>query len=101
MSLEAIEMLSDFDRLAYANRLALELLQPIPDAPSPELDEAFVPVRLAPPPWVKRRTKHGTLSGYTAGCRCNTCREANSAYKRQWTKRKQAEQNNTLADLSR
>lgn len=32
----------------------------------------------------RKPPNHGTRSGYTAGCRCRRCREANRAYILQW-----------------
>lgn len=34
--------------------------------------------------WDKR---HGTTTGYRYGCRCEECKEAHSAYSREWRSR--------------
>lgn len=96
--LDAIDMLSAEDRRVLVEHLAAELVKPggmDKIEPPKQLDEAFVPVRNAPPPWVRRTTKHGSLSGYTAGCRCNPCRDANSEYKRKYTAKQAAKKAQT------
>lgn len=45
-----------------------------------------------PPEWpytlVEGDRRHGSVAGYAQGCRCQSCRAATAAYKREWLKRR-------------
>lgn len=85
MSLDAIELLSEADRQALADRLALELLRPVPPAfkRRPGRQDLFDYDRT-------RVILHG-ITWYRLGkCRCDTCVQAWMSYKAVQRPRKHA-----------
>lgn len=89
-TLDQFEIMTAREREALADRIGLELLKPSHDfmahkvgektmipaePPPPDPEAVFKPVRRA-----RKQRQHGTVSGYTGGCRCEPCSDAKKAY---------------------